>query len=227
MATALYLGADAIMLSAESAAGNFPEDSVAMQCKIINRVEGSENFFPRMQSRACPDGFYTGGASPLTFQPSEEFLAYDAITSAAQILADRLHAKAMIVFTQTGRTAIRASRIRPSIPVIAMVQEKWLGRRLALYWGIYPAYVDITPSESDGSSFDHLMARACSIVWDQGFAHSPEDLFVVTAGLPLGVRGAANVIRIVPAAGPESWKLPTTQVVKDTTFSTSDSDVQS
>jgi hypothetical protein len=69
---------------------------------------------------------------------------------------------------------------------------------------------------ADNSSlFDQLMARACSIVWDQGFAHSPEDLFVVTAGLPLGVRGAANVIRVLPAAGPESWILPSTKVIQD------------
>eukprot|EP00283_Hemiselmis_rufescens_P002519 CAMPEP_0173428694 /NCGR_PEP_ID=MMETSP1357-20121228/7589_1 /TAXON_ID=77926 /ORGANISM="Hemiselmis rufescens, Strain PCC563" /LENGTH=609 /DNA_ID=CAMNT_0014392751 /DNA_START=68 /DNA_END=1894 /DNA_ORIENTATION=- len=202
VATALYLGADAIMLSAESAAGEFPTESVEMQCRIINRVEGSDNFFPRMQSRASAESVLVSGGHPHIMnmqEPEQQHLAYDSITSAAMLLADRLQARAMIVFTTTGGTAVRASRIRPSIPVIAMVQEKWLGRRLSLYWGIYPAYVDIVTGATNAPSstdFDELMARACSIAWDQGFAHAPEDLFVVTAGLPFGVKGAANVIRI-------------------------------
>lgn len=73
-----------------------------MQCRIINRVEGSENYFARMQSRACPDGSNSGFYSPLTYTPSADHLAYDAITSAAMLLADSLKAKGMIVFTETG-----------------------------------------------------------------------------------------------------------------------------
>jgi pyruvate kinase len=68
------------------------------------------------------------------------------------------------------------------------------------------------------TTFDQLMARACSIAWDQGFAKDATDLFVVTAGLPFGVKGAANVIRILPAAGPEAWLLPSTNIAQQDLF---------
>ena len=92
-----------------------------MQCRIINRVESSENYFSRMQSRACPDGFNAGFHSPLTSTPSADHLAYDSITSSAMLLADNLKAKGMIVFTETGTGPRPAKALSPLHDVITVL----------------------------------------------------------------------------------------------------------
>mmetsp|Transcript_12210 Transcript_12210/g.33885 ORF Transcript_12210/g.33885 Transcript_12210/m.33885 type:complete len:573 (-) Transcript_12210:94-1812(-) len=206
VSTAIYDGADAIMLSAESAAGMYPEESVAMQQRIINRVESDSHY--------------------RTFLHSKDFFphntATDAIITAARQISTTIDAKSIVTFTLRGSTALRASKTRPTVPILALCPFKETARQLALAWGVYP---DLPGAGSYGYSvseenmfsyeepmveeasddFDLVLRNACRAALKKGLVADPDDLLVVTAGLPFGTPGAANIIRIVPAAGPSCW----------------------
>lgn len=207
VATAIYDGADAIMLSAESAAGKYPIESVAMQQRIITRVEGDPHYRSYLKQLNTDDKQNDASA---------------AITTAAKQIARTVNAKAIVVFTLRGSTALRASRGRPGIPIVAITPFKETARQLALSWGMYP---DLPKTGSYGfeiddedmldyeaplveealDDFDLILRNACRAVLKKGLVNDPNDLLVVTAGMPFGTPGAANVIRIVPAAGPTCW----------------------
>jgi len=207
VATAIYDGADAIMLSAESAAGKYPAESVAMQQRIINSVENDPHYARYLNE----------------FQlPKEDGNASEVITNAAKRVARSIHAKAIVVFTLSGSTAVRASRGRPGIPIVAITPFIETSRQLALSWGVYP---ELPKAGSFGyeikdddeffnedplavrtvNDFDLILRNACRAVLKKGLVSNPNDLLVVTAGMPFGTPGASNVIRIVPAAGPSCW----------------------
>lgn len=214
VATAIFDGADAIMLSAESAAGKYPEASVAMQQRIINRVEN--------------DPHYARYLNQLNIEQNEQD-ASEAITLAAKNIARTIDAKAIVVFTCRGSTAIRSSRSRPGKPIVAISPFRETARQLALCWGVYPdlpkagsygydlkednyMYAqeladddDETYVEEAKDDFDLILRNACRAVLKKGLVSNPNDLMVVTAGMPFGTPGAANVIRIIPAAGPSCW----------------------
>jgi pyruvate kinase len=122
VATAIYDGADAIMLSAESAAGKFPEESVAMQQRIINRVEG--------------DPHYRNYLNQITM--TKGTTATDAITTAARQIAQTTDAKAIVCFTLQGSTVRRASQERPTVPILGITPFKETARQLVMSWGVYP-----------------------------------------------------------------------------------------
>jgi len=122
VATAIYDGADAIMLSAESAAGKYPEESVAMQQRIINRVEG--------------DLHYKNLLSQNT--PAPESTPADAIITAAKQISDTIGAKSIVCFSLRGSTVLRAAKGRPGVPILAISPFKETARQLALSWGVYP-----------------------------------------------------------------------------------------
>ncbi|KAL7516345.1 hypothetical protein ACHAWX_001370 [Stephanocyclus meneghinianus] len=122
VATAIYDGADAIMLSAESAAGKFPEESVAMQQRIINRVES--------------DPHYRNYLNQLVTSKKET--ATDAVTTAARQIAQTVKAKAIVCFTLQGSTVRRASQERATVPVLAVTPFKETARQLVMSWGVYP-----------------------------------------------------------------------------------------
>merc|ERR1719232_63780 len=207
VATAIYDGADAIMLSAESAAGKYPAESVAMQQRIINRVEGDSHYYGHLNEYK------------LSLKESD---ASEAITSAAKNIARQIKAKAIVVFTLRGSTAERASRLRAGIPIVAITPFIETSRHLALSWGVYP---DLPKAGSYGyevkeedmfdyetplveqaaNDFDLILRNACRAALKKGLVSDPNDLLVVTAGMPFGTPGASNVIRIVPAAGPTCW----------------------
>ncbi len=184
VATAIYDGADAIMLSAESAAGEYPIESVTMQQRIINRVE-SDVAYRRMIDNTTPE---------------PENSPTDAITLAARQVASTIYAKAIVCFTLRGSTVLRASKGRPSVPILAITPYKSTSRQLALSWGVYGSV-----TETDGDEFDTVLKNACRAALGKGLVTTPDDLLIVTAGLPFGTPGASNVIRVVPAAGPECW----------------------
>jgi len=206
VATAIYDGADAIMLSAESAAGQFPEESVAMQQRIINRVEGDDHYRNALSnSRPAPDS-----------TPS------DAIITAARQIADTINGKAIVCFSLRGSTVLRASKGRPGVPILAISPFKETARQLALSWGVYSElpktgtyFSNVVEEEmfdyekpvveEATDDFDLLLRNACRAALKKGLVSDPDDLLVVTAGIPFGTPGAANVIRIVPAAGPSCW----------------------
>jgi pyruvate kinase len=236
VATAIYDGADAIMLSAESAAGSYPEESVAMQQRIINRVEGDVHYRAALNQNS----------------PQTENTPTDAIITAARQISQNINAKAMVCFSLRGTTISRASKMRPSVPILALCPFKETSRQFALSWGVYPdlpkaGSYGYTVSEEDmfdydrpmveksTDDFDLVLRNACRAALKKGLVSDPEDLLVVTAGLPFGTPGAAvrsvvrsliflwfifhvahfvlflfvvhqqNIIRVVPAAGPSCW----------------------
>lgn len=187
-ATAIYDGADAIMLSAESAAGAYPEESVLMQQRIINRVEGDRHYAKYLQSNRpkITDGSSAG-----------------AIILAARSIAKNVDAKCIASFTVGGGTARLASKKRPEQPILAMSPLIETCRHLAMSWGVYPEYVAEQDLNTD--NFRDMLSVACDIGKKKGLVADDKDLMVVTAGFPFGTPGAANVIRVIPAAGPTYW----------------------
>eukprot|EP00970_Alexandrium_tamarense_P015512 scaffold5199_cov199-Alexandrium_tamarense.AAC.7 len=220
VATAIYDGADAIMLSAESAAGKFPEESVAMQQRIINRVEGDPHYHRYLDQLVV----------------TKKVTATDAVTTAARQIAQTVKAKAIVCFTLQGSTVLRASQERATVPILGITPFKETARQLAMSWGVYP---DLPRSGSFGFSadetdffnyenlcdltvlylssrnkaavdgqdddFDIVLKNACRAALRKGLVSDPSDLLVVTAGIPFGTPGAANIIRLLPAAGPACW----------------------
>jgi pyruvate kinase len=187
-ATAIYDGADAIMLSAESAAGQFPEESVFMQQRIINRVEGDPHYSTYLQSTRPK---ITDGSSA------------SAIILAARQIARNVNAKTIVSFTVSGDTARKASKKRPEQPILAISPLKPTCRKLAMSWGVYPEYCP--EEELDTDNFRDMLRVACAIGLRKGLVSDDKDLLVVTAGFPFGTPGAANIIRVIPAAGPSYW----------------------
>jgi len=206
VATAIYDGADAIMLSAESAAGKFPEESVAMQQRIINRVEGDDHYRNALSQS----------------QPQPDNTPADAIITAAKQIADTIRAKAIVCFSLRGSTVLRAAKGRPGVPILAISPFKETARQLALTWGVYSElpktgtyFSNVVEEEmfdyekpvveEATDDFDLVLRNACRAALKKGLVSDPDDLLVVTAGIPFGTPGAANVIRVVPAAGPSCW----------------------
>ena len=196
VATAIYDGADAIMLSGESAAGDYPVEAVTMQQRIINRVENDENYRDLLSSTQAK----WEERNKKEEEADSNDVSADAITLAARSVATKIKAKALVCFTLRGSTVQRASKGRPDVPILAITPHKETSRQLALSWGVYAA---VTETQSD--DFDAILQSACRAALQKGLVTKPEDLLVVTAGLPFGTPGAANVLRVLPAAGPLCW----------------------
>jgi pyruvate kinase len=173
VATAVYDGADGLMLSAESAAGKFPVESVAMMNRIIERVERDPAYRVFIESQQ-----YDPEATPS-----------DAITAAARQVAETIHAAAVVTYTTSGSTALRAARERPSVPILALTPELQTARRLAIVWGVHCLHTE------DAIDFQDMVEKACTAAREQGFARLG-DRIVITAGVPFGTPGSTNVLRI-------------------------------
>lgn len=174
VATAVYDGADAVMLSAETAAGKYPVESVAMMERIIRRVQRDPNY----QAYVQRDRRGSSGSSA------------DAITEAARQVAQSIGAAAIVTFTRTGSTTLRASRMRPTVPILGLTPDLSTARRLALAWGVHSVH------SREIAQFADMVTYAAGIAHEQGFASSGQRL-VVTAGVPFGTPGSTNVLRIV------------------------------
>lgn len=172
VANAIYDGTSAIMLSGETAAGSYPVESVAMMSSIATRTESDISYterFARMQS----------GFSNVT----------TAISHAACTTANDLGANAIITVTKSGQTARMISRFRPETPIIGCSPSEKVCRQLSLSWGVSPLHIE-EQTNSD-SLFDHALDRAYeNKLVDYG------DLAVITAGLPLGVAGTTNILKV-------------------------------
>ncbi|MGL4288033.1 MAG: pyruvate kinase [Phreatobacter sp.] len=173
VATAVFEGADAIMLSAESAAGHYPVEAVAMMNRIAEEVEGDPTYRSVIQGqRAEPEA--TGA---------------DAIALAARDIAETLDLSAIVCWTSSGSTAIRVARERPKPITIALSPNIATGRRLALLWGVHCVVTQ------DARDLDDMVSRACRFAFKDGFA-KPGQRIIVVAGVPLGTPGATNMLRI-------------------------------
>jgi pyruvate kinase len=173
VATAVYDGADAVMLSAETAAGQYPYEAVNMMDRIVARVEQDAGWRAMIDaSRAAP-----------------EKSASDAIAAAAQQVAHTIGAKAIVAFTASGSTALRVARERPEAPVIGLTPNLDTARRMAVAWGVHAV---ITP---DVHSMTEAVARAGRVAITEGFAAHGDEI-VVTAGVPFGHPGTTNALRV-------------------------------
>jgi pyruvate kinase len=177
VATAVYEGADAIMLSAESAAGKWPEKAVATMDAIAQAVER--------------DQLYRGIITAQRNEP--EATSADAISAAARQVAETLKLQAIVCYTASGSTGLRMARERPDVPIIALTPIPATSRRLALAWGLHCVLTE------DAHDLDDMVSRACSIAHREGFAE-PGQRIIVTAGVPLGTPGATNMLRIAHLA---------------------------
>ena len=173
VATAIFEGADAVMLSAESAAGKFPVEAVGTMSRIATEVE-RDGTYRAVIANQRPDSDGTGA---------------DAIADAARFIAEDLDMAAIVCWTSTGATALRVVRERPKPPVIALSPNLSTARRLAMSWGVHAICTD------DARNLDDLVDRSCETAVGETFAQ-PGDRVIVVAGVPLGTPGATNMLRI-------------------------------
>ncbi len=173
VATAAYDGADALMLSAESAAGAYPVEAVEMMDRIIRRVEQDPRY--RRYLDADP-------ADP-------EATSADAITAAAAQAATTIRAAAIVTYSVSGSTTLRAARERPAVPIVGLTPSVGIARRLAIAWGVHCVTTE------DATDFVDMTEKACQVVLEQGFA-KVGDRVVITAGVPFGTPGSTNTLRV-------------------------------
>ena len=171
--TAVFEGADAIMLSAESAAGEYPVEAVAMMDRIAAEIEQDQNY-PQIIASQRSDPEPTGA---------------DAISLASRQIAETLNLSAIVCYTGSGTTGLRAARERPPMPIIALSPVRKTARRLSIVWGLHCVTTE------DAKDLDDMVDRACRIAAEAKIA-KPGDRIIITAGVPLGTPGATNMLRI-------------------------------
>ncbi|NNM73672.1 pyruvate kinase [Enterovirga aerilata] len=173
VATAIFEGSDAVMLSAESAAGKYPVEAVGTMNRIAEEVERDPTYRSVIANqRSAPEP--TGA---------------DAIAAGARDMAENLAMAAIVCATASGATALRVARERPKPPIIAVTPNVATARRLCVVWGVHPI---VTP---DPGNLDELVERATVTAVKEGFA-DPGERIILVAGVPLGTPGATNMIRI-------------------------------
>ena len=183
VANAVYDGADAVMLSAETAAGEWPEETVAIMDRIVTKVEQDEGYRARMK-------FLETKADPTTA---------DALSHACSTIAETVSVAAITVFTFSGSTARRVARERPSVPMLVLTPQKRVARRVALLWG---AHAVVT---RDILSFEEMIGKGKRMALRHGFGKAGNKL-IVLAGVPFGTPGSTNLLHVVSLSGDELTK---------------------
>lgn len=173
VATAVFEGADAVMLSAESAVGQYPVEAVEMMDKVACEVESDPAYDKIIHSH----------------ETAPEATGADAIAAAAKSVSETLNLAAIICYTSTGSTGMRVARERPQQPIITLTPNRDTSRRLAAVWGLHCVLTE------DAKDLDDMVDKACKIAFEEGFA-KPGDRVIVTAGVPLGTPGATNMVRV-------------------------------
>jgi pyruvate kinase len=173
VATAVYQGADAVMLSAESAVGRHPQSAVAIMDRIIRAVEGDNEYW---------------SALPRDMTPPQATTA-DAIALSARHITDVLDCAAVVAYTATGSTALRVARERPRCVVVGLTPVTETARRLSLVWGVKSVVTE------DATDAEDMIVKADAAVRALGVAE-PGDRVAVIAGIPFGRPGKTNTIRL-------------------------------
>ncbi|VFU09140.1 Pyruvate kinase [Methylocella tundrae] len=173
VATAVFEGADAVMLSAESAAGHYPVEAVATMNRIAEEVER--------------DAYYRGIINAQRATP--EATGADAIAVAARNVTETLDLKAIVAWTSSGATALRIARERPTAPILALTPNPETAGRLAIAWGVHAVVT------KDAHDINDMSARAAKFAFREGFA-KVGDRIIIVAGVPFGTPGATNMVRI-------------------------------
>ena len=173
VATAVFDGADAVMLSAETAVGLFPIETVNIMDRIIFSAENHVKKHP--------------GDGPQNLKV--ENYVYNAVSRSAVSLAESVKAKAVVAFTASGNTAYRMARERPNLPLVVMTPEVRVKRKLSLLWGAYSFFSKV-------QGYEAAIKEAREIIITEKLAKQG-DTIVVVAGMPFGVSGSTNSIRVV------------------------------
>ena len=173
VATAIYDGADAVMLSAETASGDFPVEAVTMMDSIIAQVEHDDYYRVLIDaSRSAPEN-----------------TRRDAISQAARQVGHTVGAAAIVTFTSSGSATLRTARERPEQPILSLTSHDWVARQLALVWGTHSVLApDIT-------NVAEMVQEAMDSVKSEGFA-TPGNRIVIIAGVPFGHSGSTNLLRV-------------------------------
>jgi pyruvate kinase len=161
------------MLSAETAAGQYPLEAVSIMNRIVRRVEEDEGW---RQAKA-------------SLRPAAEKSASDAIATAARQVAETIAAKAIAAFTTSGASALRVARERPDVSIIGLTPSLETARQLALAWGVTPVTIGLTHTMTE------TVARATQVAKREGFAQKGDQI-VVVAGVPFGKAGSTNSLRV-------------------------------
>jgi pyruvate kinase len=173
VATAIFDGADAVMLSAESAAGQYPIEAVATMNRIAEQVEKDANYLSTLH----------------VLHTEPEHTGADAIAAAARQVAETLDLSAIMCWTSSGSTGLRVSRERPQCPIVAISPIVGAGRKLSVVWGIHCVIAE------DAHDQDDMVERACRLAFKEGFSKAGQRIIIV-AGVPLGTPGATNMMRV-------------------------------
>ena len=172
VAVAVFQGADAVMLSAETAVGRHPPTAVAIMDRIIAATEADAE----------------SGGFKRDIDPDTEYTTADAITLSARRIAEVLDCRFAVAYTKTGSTARRLSRDRPHCAVIAATPSAEVGRRLALHWGLSPVITE------DISDFNEMLDKADKIAREKGAVEG--ERIIILAGYPFGRQGKTNTLKI-------------------------------
>jgi pyruvate kinase len=183
VANAVYDGADAVMLSAETAAGDWPEEAVTIMHKIARQVERDEAYLERVRFLDTPPDSTTA----------------DALAHACMTVADTVAIEAITVFTGSGSTARRVARERPSVPMLVLTPSMKTARRLALLWGAHAV------ATKDIGSFEEMIAKGKRMALRHGFGKAGSKL-IALAGVPFGTPGSTNLMHVVTISGDELEK---------------------
>ena len=174
VATAIYDGADAVMLSAESASGQYPVEAVTMMDRIISHTEEHSTY------RSILDAL----------EPTPDHTVPHAVAAAAADVADAIGAAVVVAFTASGTTALRIARKRPRVQILSVSPDLAIARRLAVLWGTHSI------ASQDISTYDEMVEVAKQHAIAQGFAKTGDHI-VVIAGIPFGQPGTTNNLRVV------------------------------
>ena len=180
VATAIYDGADAVMLSAETAAGAWPIEAVSIMDRIAQEVEGDPDFFKRIHFTETPADGTTA----------------DALAEASGRIVDTVETSAIVCFTSSGSTARRISRERPSVPLLVLTASQSTARRLGLLWGAFAVRT------KDIGSFEEMVAKGKRMALRYHLGVSGGRI-IIMAGVPFGTPGSTNMLHIVRLTGDE------------------------
>tara|TARA_Y100001970_G_C13958366_1_gene711874 strand:- start:277 stop:885 length:609 start_codon:yes stop_codon:yes gene_type:complete len=178
VANAIYDGTDAVMLSAESAMGSFPIESVTIMNRIIESVEKDDNNF-NLEAKHEEKSIL-----------NKKISTTDAITSAAYTIAKNAEAKAIVTFSVSGKTTMRMSRERAPVLIVSLSPNLYTARKSQITWGVFSIH-----TKQDAQSTTEMVSIACMALKDKKLAE-PGDSIVITAGIPFGNAGSTNLLRI-------------------------------
>ena len=173
VATAVYDGADAVMLSAESASGKYPVEAAQMMDRIIRQVESDPHYRDVIEASHTP----------------AESTVPDAIFCAMRRVAGLLRLAATVTYTSSGYSSLRAARERPAAPIVSLTPDIRTARRLALVWGVHSVHTH------EVKDVPEMVDNACQTALREEFAR-PGDTVVIAAGMPFGATGNTNLLRI-------------------------------